>query len=280
MRKWWLCALLGLSSYAMAVEKDLLEKAERGEISSIDKLAERYCKEGDYKSSLYWYEKKALLAKEDSFNYNYNFMYLADAYSEGTCDPYHIQFKEQQFEPDYKLALEWLTKLIYQKQPENSNDFLWTWTDPYLSKFKAADIYFFGKGGIPKDVMIAKMYYKELAELDDETVNKKDNKIDKLVMLEVRGNARYRLAQMYFHGEYMPQDDNLAFEWGRKSFQDGNEYGGMIVAKYLYEGINKHKNTKKALEIVKLVCENRSLEEACIWYKDMKANRPLSKVAL
>lgn len=58
MRKWWLCALLGLSSYAMAVEKELLEKAERGEISSISKLAKQYCKEGDYKSSLYWYEKK------------------------------------------------------------------------------------------------------------------------------------------------------------------------------------------------------------------------------
>lgn len=277
MRKWWLCALLGLSSYAMAVEKELLEKAERGEISSISKLAKQYCKEGDYKSSLYWYEKKALLAKEDSFNYNYNFMYLADAYLRGTCAPYDTKFKEQQFEPDYKLALEWLNKLIYQKQPENSSIFQ---TDPYLAKFKAADIYFWGEGGIPKDVMIAKMYYKELAELDDETVNKKDNKINKLVMLEVRGNARYRLAQMYFHGEYMPQDDNLAFEWERKSFQDGNEYGGMIVAKYLYEGINKHKNTKKALEVVKLVCENRSLEEACIWYKDMKANRPLSKVAL
>ncbi|WP_314878727.1 hypothetical protein [Haemophilus parahaemolyticus] len=277
MCKWWLCALLGLSSYAMAVEKELLEKAERGEISSISKLAKQYCKEGDYKSSLYWYEKKALLAKEDSFNYNYNFMYLADAYLRGTCAPYDTKFKEQQFEPDYKLALEWLNKLIYQKQPENSSIFQ---TDPYLAKFKAADIYFWGERGIPKDVMIAKMYYKELAELDDETVNKKDNKINKLVMLEVRGNARYRLAQMYFHGEYMLQDDNLAFEWGRKSFQDGNEYGGMIVAKYLYEGINKHKNTKKALEIVKLVCENRSLEEACIWYKDMKANRPLSKVAL
>ena len=277
MCKWWLCALLGLSSYAMAVEKELLEKAERGEISSISKLAKQYCKEGDYKSSLYWYEKKALLAKEDSFNYNYNFMYLADAYLRGTCAPYDTKFKEQQFEPDYKLALEWLNKLIYQKQPENSSIFQ---TDPYLAKFKAADIYFWGERGIPKDVMIAKKYYKELAELDDETVNKKDNKINKLVMLEVRGNARYRLAQMYFHGEYMLQDDNLAFEWGRKSFQDGNEYGGMIVAKYLYEGINKHKNTKKALEIVKLVCENRSLEEACIWYKDMKANRPLSKVAL
>ncbi|MFZ7233956.1 tetratricopeptide repeat protein [Avibacterium avium] len=271
MRKTLIASVvLALSFNAVAVNEARLEEAKKGDYWAMRGVALDYCKEGNYREAFYWQENvinhldfKANATDKDKKDLEFSMSKLADGYASGTCDPYGEGKGKQLFLPDYRLAVRWYSRLAFIKNPVSSH--------PYNAKYKLAKIYFWGKGGIEKDLMRAKGYYKELAELSDDVL-KKDT-----VIRETRGNARYRLAQMYFFGNNAPQDDELAYQWADKARQDGNPYGARMQAVLLYEGRETKQNKQEALRLMRAVCDGWGDESACNWYQDMKANRPLRR---
>ncbi|MFZ7267053.1 tetratricopeptide repeat protein [Avibacterium avium] len=274
MRKTLIASVvLALSFNAVAVNEARLEEAKKGDYWAMRGVADDYCKEGNYREAFYWQEKvinhldfKANATDKDKKDLEFYMSQLADGYASGTCAPYGEGKGKQLFLPDYRLAVRWYSRLAFIKNPVSSY--------PYNAKYKLAEIYFWGEGGIEKDLMRAKGYYKELAELSDDVL-KKDT-----VIRETRGNARYRLAQMYFFGNNAPQDDELAYQWADKARQDGSSYGAKIQAVLLYEGRGTKQNKQAALRLMRVVCDIGGDESACNWYQDMKADRPLRKGAL
>ncbi|MFZ7283857.1 tetratricopeptide repeat protein [Avibacterium avium] len=257
--------VLALSFNAVAVNEAELEKAKKGDYRAMGRVALDYCKEGNYREAFYWQEK-IINHLNDGYFFEFEMIKLADGYARGTCDPYGEGRGKQLFLPDYRLAVRWYSSLAFIKNPVSYH--------PYNAKLELAEIYFWGEGGIEKDLMRAKGYYKELAELSDDVL-KKDT-----VIRETRGNARYRLAQMYYFGNNAPQDDELAYQWAEKARQDGNSYGARMQAVLLYEGRGTKQNKQEALRLMRAVCDAWGYESACNWYQDMKADRPLRKGAL
>ncbi|UXN37591.1 hypothetical protein N8E87_03725 [Avibacterium paragallinarum] len=274
MRKTLIASVvLALSFNAVAVNEAELEKAKKGDYWAMWGVAGDYCKEGNYREAFYWQENvinhlrfKDNATDGDKRDLEFYMSKLANGYASGTCDPYGEGRGKQLFLPDYRLAVRWYSSLAFIKNPVSFY--------PYNAKFKLAEIYFLGEGGIEKDLMRAKGYYKELAELSDD-VAKEDS-----VIQDTRGNARWRLAQMYFFGNNAPQDDELAYQWAEKARQDGSSYGAKIQAVLLYEGRGAKQNKQTALRLMRAVCDGWGDERACNWYQDMKANRPLRKGAL
>ncbi|MFZ7135365.1 tetratricopeptide repeat protein [Avibacterium avium] len=265
--------VLALSFNAMAVNEARLEEAKKGDYWAMKGVALDYCKEGNYREAFYWQENvinhlrfKVNATDEDKKNLELYMRELADGYASGTCDPYGEGKGKQLFLPDYRLAERWYSDLALTKNPLSFS--------PYYAKLQLAEIYFWGKGGIEKNLILAKRHYKELAELSDD-VAKKD-----LAIEEARGNARYRLAQRYFFGDNAPQDDKLAYQWAEKARQDKNPYGARMQAVLLYEGRGTKQNKQAALRLMREVCDIEGNESACNWYQDMKADRPLRKGAL
>ncbi|MFQ1015576.1 tetratricopeptide repeat protein [Avibacterium paragallinarum] len=277
MRKTLIASVvLALSFNAMAVNEARLEKAKKGDYWAMMGVAGDYCKEGNYREAFYWQEKvinhlffKANATDKDKKDLEFYMRELAEGYASGTCDPFGEG--KQLFLPDYRLAERWYSRLAFIKTPESNA--------PYDAKFKLADIYFWGKGGIEKNLVLAKGYYKELAELSDDVIAEmaKKNKLGSEALQETRGNARYRLAQMYYFGNNAPQDDELAYQWAEKARQDKNFYGARMQAFLLYDGRGTKQNKQEALRLMRAVCDGLGDESACNWYQDMKANRPLRR---
>ncbi|MFZ7224471.1 tetratricopeptide repeat protein [Avibacterium avium] len=271
MRKTLIASVvLALSFNAVAVNEARLEEAKKGDYWAMRGVALDYCKEGNYREAFYWQENvinhldfKANATDKDKKDLEFYMSELADGYASGTCDPYGEGKGKQLFLPDYRLAVRWYSRLAFIKNPVSYH--------PYNAKYDLAKIYFWGKGGIEKDLMRAKGYYKELAELSDDVAKKN------MVIRETRGNARYRLAQMYYFGNNAPQDDKLAYQWADKARQDGNPYGARMQAVLLYEGRETKQNKQEALRLMRAVCDGWGDESACNWYQDMKANRPLRR---
>ncbi|MFZ7130491.1 tetratricopeptide repeat protein [Avibacterium avium] len=270
--------VLALSLNAVAVNEAKLEKAKKGDYWAMTGVAGDYCKEGNYREAFYWQENvinhlsfKANATDEDKKDLEFDMSELAEGYASGTCDPYGEGEGKQLFLPDYRLAKRWYSRLAFIENPVSFY--------PYNAKFKLAKIYFFGEGGIEKNLLLAKGYYKELAELNDDVIIEmaKKNKLDSASLQETRGNARYRLAQMYYFGNNAPQDDKLAYQWADKARQDGNPYGARMQAVLLYESRETKQNKQEALRLMRAVCDGLGDESACNWYQDMKANRPLRR---
>lgn len=274
--------LLAVSVNAVAVDNNDLEKAKEGNVSAMGVVADQYCKEGNYRESLYWREQQ-INSKQQQLRQSgiseqqkqkiqvfleFDKMQLADSYAKGSCDPYQTSIK-QLFLPDYQLALRWYRDLIFTQNPQSSF--------PYSAKFEMAEIYFWGEGGVKQDVFKAKIYYKELAEIPDNVIQTLAEK-DKLSALqETRGNARMRLAQMHFIGKYASQDDQQAYFWATKALEDNNSYAAKIVAVLEYQGSGTTQNKTRALQLMKNVCDIRGDETACLLYQQMKANRPVPR---
>ncbi|MFQ1047901.1 tetratricopeptide repeat protein [Avibacterium paragallinarum] len=270
--------VLALSFNAVAVDEAKLEKAKKGDYRAMKRVALDYCKEGNYREAFYWQENvinhlrfKANATDEDKENLEFYMTRLAEGYASGTCDLYGEGKGKQLFLPDYRLAERWYSSLAFIKNPVSSY--------PYKAKFKLAEIYFLGEGGIEKNLLLAKAYYKELAELSDDVIAEmaKKNKLSSEALQEIRGNARYRLAQMYYFGNNAPQDDKLAYQWAEKARQDKNFYGARMQAFLLYDGRGTKQNKQEALHLMRAVCDGWGDESACNWYQDMKANRPLRR---
>ncbi|MFZ7306008.1 hypothetical protein [Avibacterium avium] len=173
MRKTLIASVvLALSFNAVAVNEARLEEAKKGDYWAMSGVADDYCKEGNYREAFYWQEKvinhlsfKANATDEDKKDLEFYMSQLADGYARGTCAPYGEGKGKQLFLPDYRLAVRWYSRLAFIKNPVSS--------DPYEAKFKLADIYFWGKGGIEKNLILAKRHYKELAELSDDVAKKR-----------------------------------------------------------------------------------------------------------
>ncbi|TCJ98968.1 Sel1 repeat-containing protein [Volucribacter psittacicida] len=274
--------LLTVSVNAIAADNNYLEEAKKGDRLAMSIIADQYCKEGNYRESLYWREqqinsKQQQLRQSDITEQQkqkiqvfleFDKMQLADSYAKGSCDPYQKPIK-QLFLPDYQLALRWYQDLSFTKNPQSS------W--PYSAKFKMAEIYFWGEGGVKQDVFKAKIYYKELAEIPDNVIQTLAEK-DKLSALqETRGNARMRLAQMHFIGKYASQDDQQAYFWAKKGLEDNNPYAVIILAILEYQGSGTAQNKTRAVQLIKKVCDIEGDEYACLLYQQMKANRPVPR---
>lgn len=147
----------------------------------------------------------------------------------------------------------------------------------FLAKYKLAEIYFWGEGDIAKDGQLAKRYYQELANISDSVIQNAKDKLKGLGIRELRGNARYRLAQMYYFGDFMRQDFQQAYHWAKKGWQEGNQYAGVIVARLQYEGKGTEQNREAAKKLIGDICDKYANQQACDWYQDMRDNRPLRK---
>lgn len=166
--------------------------------------------------------------------------------------------------------------------------------EPYVAKLRVADIYFFGKEGVEKNGNLAKRYFQELANLNDAVIQKVEDytiegieggaesfrEIRRMVVLETRGNARRRLAQMYYFGMFMLQDDQKAYQWASKGWGDYNLHAGKMVAVMQYNGLGTTQNRQKATELMGKLCDTGFEQEACDLYQDMRANRPLRNFRL
>ncbi|MFZ7109016.1 tetratricopeptide repeat protein [Avibacterium avium] len=262
---------LSLALDALAVTPEKLEKAKAGDDWAMQAVADEYCQEDNYRESLYWQEQRisALERKAktdtDEGTVEFEMMILAEAYAAGTCKPYGSDKKTQQFVPNYPMALKWYQRLAYKASPKSNY--------PYWAKFKIADMYYWGREGVEKDISRAKAYYKELASLDDAVINKLPKYEDALK--ETRSNARWRLAVMHFLGKHAIKDHPLALQWAEKGARDGNQYAAVIMAYLLYQGEGVKHDKQEALELMGLVCDNFGDENACNWYQDIKANKRL-----
>lgn len=266
-----LAFFLSLPLNAVAVTPEILEIAKVGDDWAISLVADEYCQEDNYRESLYWQEQRisALERKaktdEDKNKVEFLMNTLADAYAAGTCARYGLD-KKQQFIPNYPMALKWYQRLAYKSSPKSYY--------PYRAKFEIADMYYWGREGVEKNISQAKAYYKELASFDDAVINKLP-KNDQGALKETRGNARYRLAQMHFFGNHATKDHPLALQWAEKGARDGNQYAMIIVAYLLYQGEGVKHDKQKALKGMGIVCDDFGDKNACNWYQDMKANKRL-----
>lgn len=243
-----------------------IEKAKQGDSFYQHQLADEYCKKGEYQESLYWLEYEAEQTKAPSDQEK-----LVTAYYKGTCQPYSLN-SIQQFPEDYRKALEWYYRVTSNPKAKDTSDY-------YSARFQIADIYYFGKGGIEKNGVAARRIYEEIANIPDAFLKpvKESERADKVIIKETRGNARHRLAQMYYFGDFVRQDDEKVFQWGLKAWQDGNPYGGKLAAVVQYETREPFQNKKSARELMGEVCDTGLDSRACEWYQDMRANRRLRK---
>ncbi|MDO4697331.1 MAG: hypothetical protein Q4A60_01430 [Pasteurellaceae bacterium] len=246
-----------------------IEKAKQGDSFYQRQLADEYCKKGEYQESLYWLEHKAEQTEAPSDQEK-----VAEAYYKGTCQPYSLN-SIQQFPKDYRKALEWYYRVTSNPKVKDTHYY-------YSARFRIADIYNFGEGGIEKNGVAARRIYEEIANIPDAFLKpvKDSEEIDKLVITEFRGNARHRLAQMYYFGNFVRQDDKKVFEWGLKAWQDGSQYGGTVAAVVQYQTREHFQNKKAATELMGDICDKSGHSQACEWYQDMRANRPLRKGSL
>lgn len=147
----------------------------------------------------------------------------------------------------------------------------------FSAKLKLADIYFFGKGDIAKDGLLAKHYYQELANISDHIIKNAKDELAGLTIRAIRSAARHRLAQMYYFGNFARQDFQQAYHWAKKGWQDKDPNAGIIVAVLQYEGKGTQQNREAAKKLMGAICDKYSVQQACDWYQDMRNNRPLRK---
>ncbi|MDH2998284.1 hypothetical protein A1D22_01320 [Pasteurellaceae bacterium LFhippo2] len=261
------CSLFSFANTA-EIDQKLLEQAKQGDGLAQGKVAYQYCDIGDYEESLVWLEKYANNTSLSQEKREFAQHTIADAYAKGTCD---ITNKQQQFTPDYYKALEWYQHLAFTQKPETPL--------LYSAKFQIAEIYNFRKDGIAQDGEKAKRYYTEIANISDNTLNS-FSKRGVAALKETRGRARYRLAQMYYFGDFARQDDQLAYQWANKALADNSEQGGIMVAVMQYRGKGTTQNKVKAIDLMGKICDIRANQKACDWYKDMKADKPLREGSL
>lgn len=219
-----------LSAVADEYENRLLERAQKGELRAQEEMGDRACSKGDYYSALDWYEKVAA-GSYDKAGQILKQYGLAAMYYGGKC----IGADYEQGTPNYPKALEWYSKVAY-----SSNEIPMF---SYNSKLYLAEIYFWGKGGINKDVRRAKRLYEELANLADSIVGKG-------LVQETRGNARHRLAHMHYYGNFATQDYGRAYQWAEKAVQDGNPYALILKAVLLYKGLGVTQNRAEGLRVM------------------------------
>ena len=244
-------------------ENELIEQANQGETKAMWYLYSKYCEIGDYQQSLYWQEK--YVNAEGVSNPSFEKNLLADAYQTGHCDPYGKgRNGPPLFPPNYAKAIEWFNKVVYLDEDKSSRHY-------FNAQFSLAEIYFWGKGGTPKDGMRAKRLYEEIANSPDV----KSSSLNDLIIKETRGRARHRLAQMFYFGDFTRQDYVKAYDWAMKSLQDYNSYGTIMVARMQYEGKGTKINKAGATDLMGRVCDTGQSQQACDWYQDMRDNRPL-----
>lgn len=236
-----------------------IEKAEQGDSLYQSRLADEYCKKGEYQQSLYWFEE---IAKQTQKLFDQK--KVADAYYKGTCQAYSLN-SIQQFPEDYRKALEWYYRIASNPKAKDTHYY-------YNAYFNIAEIYNFGKEGMEKNGVAARRIYEEIANILDAFLKpvKDSEGVDKWVIEETRGNARHRLAQMYYVGKFVRQDDKKAFEWGLKAWKDGNEYGGTVAAVVQYQTREHFQNKKVATELMGDICDKSGYSQACEWYQDMR----------
>ncbi|OOR98424.1 hypothetical protein B0187_08230 [Haemophilus paracuniculus] len=250
-----LTALLLAQTSVAEVNPKALELAKQGNAKAQTVVADQFCDEGQYLEGLYWWEEAA---KQNNVQGQDR---LADAYRNGSCS----LKRSNQFPPDYPKALEWYQRIIYNPKAKDTYEF-------YNAKFWIADMYYWGKNGIQQDGMQAKAGFTELANLPDKLIKAEKDKKGDSVIKETRGNARYRLAQMYYFGDFTRQDYEQAYQWANKARQDLNYRGAMIQAHLDY---SQRGNKQQGMELMGRVCDMGVSQQACDWYQDMKANRPL-----
>ncbi|MDG6473693.1 tetratricopeptide repeat protein [Glaesserella parasuis] len=249
-----------LSTLAETIEDRLLREAQQGDANAQERMGRKACDNGDYYAALDWYEKAAKQAygKDDQ---EWQWYRLASMYEDGQC----IGAKTEQGSPNYPKALEWYTRVAFNPNPKDLSHH-------YDAKFEVADIYFFEKGGIKRNGAMAKRLYTEVANISDNVIQQDKNGF---VIEETRSNARYRLAQMHYYGEFATQNYQLAFQWAGKAALDNNPYAAPLLAVLLYNGLGVKQDKAKGLELVEFACDKFAIEEACKLHKQMKANLPV-----
>lgn len=249
-----------LSTLAETTEDRLLRRAQQGDANAQSLMGRIACDNGDYYAALDWYEKAAKQAygKDDQ---ELQWYLLASMYEDGQC----IGAKTEQGSPNYPKALEWYTRVAFNPNPKELSRH-------YSAKLSIADIYFFGEGGIKRDGAMAKSLYTELANISDNVIqqDKKGSAIK-----ETRSNARYRLAQMHYYGEFATQNYQLAFQWAGKAALDNNTYATPLLAVLFYNGLGVKQDKAMGLELVEFACDKFAIEKACELYQQMKANLPV-----
>lgn len=237
------------------------------------------CKQGDYVKMLSLMEEEA--QKQGKFQLHNQYT-LANTYAKGEMEC-GSSGEKIHFPPNIHKAIRWYERIMFSKETK--------FYEPYSAKWRLADIYYLGKEGVEKNGNLAKRYYQELANLSDAVIQQlEDYKfgegleelkgLSRMVVLETRGNARRRLAQMYYFGMFMPQDYQKAYQWASKGLGDNNPYAGQMVAVMQYEGRGTTQNRQKATELMGKLCDTGFEQQACDLYQDMRANRPLQNVRL
>lgn len=249
-----------LSTLAETTEDRLLRRAQQGDANAQSLMGRIACDNGDYYAALDWYEKAAKQAygKDDQ---EWQWYQLASMYEGGQC----IGAKTEQGSPNYPKALEWYERLVFNPNPKNLSYH-------YYAKFRVADIYFFEEGGIKRDGAMAKRLYTELANISDNVIQQDKSGS---AIKETRSNARYRLAQMHYYGEFATQNYQLAYQWADKAVSDNNPYAAPLLAVLLYNGLGVKQDKAKGLKLLEFVCDNFAIEKACELYQQMKANLPV-----
>lgn len=249
-------------------DEELLREAQQGDAKAQYQMAYKACENGDYYAALDWYEKAAKQAygKDEQEWQQYQ---LAMMYEDGMC----VGAKTEQGSPNYPEALEWYERVAYNPNPK---DLSWH----YDAKLRIANIYFLGKGGIKSDEARAKRLYTELANIPDNVIQQLKNKdgLDGLrgrTIQETRSNARLRLAQLHYYGEFATQNYQLAYQWAVKAASEGNPYAAQLLAVLFYNGLGIKQDKTKGLKLIELVCDDFAIEEACELHKQMKANLPV-----
>lgn len=249
---------ISLSTLAETTEDRLLRRAQQGDANA--QMGSIACDNGDYYAALDWYEKAAKQAygKDDQEWQQYK---LAEMYWAGMC----IGAKTEQGSPNYPKALEWYTRVAFNPNPKELSRH-------YSAKLSIADIYFFEEGGIKRDGAMAKRLYTELANISDNVIQQDKSGS---TIKETRSNARYRLAQMHYYGEFATQNYQLAFQWAGKAALDNNTYATPLLAVLFYNGLGVKQDKAKGLKLLEFVCDNFAIEKACKLHKQMKANLPV-----
>lgn len=263
---------------ALAFGLGLAMQAKTSVASSF--LIEDACKQGDYVKMLSLMEEEA--QKQGKFQLHNQYT-LANAYAEGEMECGVMSGEKIHFPPNIHKAIRWYERIVFSKETK--------FYEPYSAKWRLADIYYFGKEGVEKNGNLAKRYYQELANLSDAVIRQvEDYKfgegleepkgLNRMVVLETRGNARRRLAQMYYFGDFIRQDYQKAYQWASKGWEDNSSYAGKMVAVMQYEGRGTTQNRQKATELMGKLCDTGFEQQACDAYQDMRANRPLRSLSL
>ncbi|MEE3608311.1 tetratricopeptide repeat protein [Avibacterium paragallinarum] len=271
MRKTLIASVvLTLSFNAMAVNEVRLEKAKKGDYKSMQAMADSYCSEGNLKESFYWQGKlinylraKDNLSEQDKAQLEFYMTKLADGYLQQTCSPKVGEIVIGVLHPDDRSAAFWFNELVSIGNPVTYY--------PYYAKWDLKWRYESGKGVQPNRAL-AKQYLRELAELsDDKVISKNTFYTEK--MREIRGGARYGLAEGYYIGDYFPQDDELAYYWATQAAQDNYAWGKILMSGLLFLGRGVEQDKQTALRIIRETCETTSFKAPCKVYKEMKEDK-------